>query len=108
MQTPALTDQSFFDALGMSDVPQNERDALVAEIGSIVLESAFFRFVTSATSEEAEALTTAFEGLDGESPETMEALFTTFPLFGQYVSEEIETFRSDAVHTLGTENVGTA
>jgi hypothetical protein len=91
------------DILGLAGLSEDERTVFLAEIGSVIIESALLNFVPSLSDDEqagfAEFLNTA-----GEGEALIEALLEHYPTFADFLGEAVEEFRAEAQAVLGSED----
>lgn len=95
------SDANLLELLGFTDLPEEEQQSLIEEIGATIMESAYFRFLTQTDEQAVGALTQALDRLDVEQPETLKKLLMDFPVFSACLEEEVKVFKEDALQLLG-------
>jgi len=88
------------DLFHFSDMSEEERVTFLANIGSLVLESAILRFLTESDEDTADHFSHMVDTY-ADKNDLPAILAASFPLFGAILEEETESFRSDVKKVLG-------
>lgn len=83
-----------------SEMSDEEKAIFLADIGSLVLESAVLRFLTESDEDTADHFSHMVD-VYADKDDLPVILATSFPLFGAILEEETESFRADAEQVLG-------
>lgn len=91
-----LLQQDIAPLLGIDDMPTEDRDAFMENIGSLILESVCMRLVASMSEEEAIELSKTFETT--QDPEAfIQALEKKYPEINTIFTEEVAAFKEEAI-----------
>ncbi len=95
-----LLQQDISKLLGIDDMPEAEQALFLNDIGSLLLEGALMKFVLTLTDDEQTALEVWSDQPPTEAmlPELLER----FPAFETFLTDEIHSFKADAVRILST------
>lgn len=85
---------------GLNEMSDEEKVALLDDIGSVVLESAILRLVAGMDEGEAAAFDTFVESHSG-SETFIEDTIKTYPSLEALITEEVVAFKEDATKVLG-------
>jgi len=91
-----ILNKDISELFGFEDAPKEEKEAMLAEIGEVILESALLRLSTELTEEQSASLEHYLE--TNEDAETiLKYLMTQHTEFQKIFEEEIVAFKEDAV-----------
>lgn len=94
-----ILNKDISDLFGLEDAPQEEKEAMLAEIGDVILESSLLRLSTELNEEQSAALEHYLEAND-DSETILKYLLTQHTEFQKIFEEEVLAFKEDAIAVL--------
>ena len=96
MSNDALLERDISEIIGISGLPDTEREDMLANIGTLVLESAMMRIVASMTDEESHAFE-AFVAQDPNPEAMLNELHRIAQDFDEIITEETVAFKRECI-----------
>lgn len=84
------------DSLQVDAMSEAERDEFVARTGGVIIDAAVNRLLTSLSESNAAQLE-LYLGSHEHIPDIFGYLIETYPLFEEYLAEEIENLKNEAI-----------
>lgn len=91
---------SIVDLFHLSEMSEEEKLVFLADLGSLIMESAVLRFLTESDEETAEHFSHIVDAY-ADKDDLPNILSQSFPAFAAILDEETESFREDAKKVLG-------
>jgi hypothetical protein len=99
MSTAQIIEQDISSILGIDDMPEAEQALFLNDIGALMLEGALLKFLVTIGDDDQESLLAWMEH-EIASPNLLTDLMHRYPAFEAFLTEEIKTFKEDAVRVL--------
>lgn len=94
-----ILEKNISELFGFSEMTDEEKAELLDNIGSVIMESAVLRFITSAEEKEISKLEQFIDRYENDDA-LLEKLLREFPSFQDTLEEEIAAFKTEAVEVL--------
>lgn len=103
MDTPTTSHPDLTELLGLSGMSESERDEMLANIGSLILESVLLRAVASMSEDQTNQFT-EFVAQDPNPEALLNELRRMIPHIDELVAEETEAFKAECVRVFERQN----
>lgn len=94
-----ILEENIAELFGFDEMTEEEKMEFLDGVGSVIMESAFLRFLATQEEEIVESFQKALENAN-EDEQSLETLMEQYPDFAQVLEEEVAAFKQEAVAVL--------